>query len=531
MGKGAPLDSDGSVEADHAAVRSLLDSVETEERLRRARLAREKIIAERGREAKPPRELPGAKPAAASLEGAPKPDAKSPPPRRPPAPGPALAVADGDRIGPVLRRLREARADDGRAPRALEAGTTALLPSAQPESPPPVPSTALVPVSAASATVGEAGIDRPERRAWPYALVGGLGTGVAIGLAAALWLWPDPPDVAPTVEAAGPSAGSSDAGADAAAARLAPPRTATLAAVPRADSGAATSRGGAAVPGVTAASDRAPAADPDLPVRPVTGMEIAALAPAVEPGNPILPGVSARVAFDPVATAQLPDAAEDGPAGLAAAPPERPTVAEAPTLASIGPGSATVGRPVQPTYPPQMPLPALLTAALPADGASEPDAAPAVRLEGPAPVSDTPPVVATLAAPVAAPDAALPAARPGPTGRVGVGPLAAPVTADAAADVSTAPAGLADRIVLRAPSQLAPERLAAVLDDLDLISDAVEVTATTFAPEGAEVAYFFAEDAAAARRVGRTIGAAVRDFTGFAPRPARGTIEVYLSGP
>ncbi len=80
-------------------------------------------------------------------------------------------------------------------------------------------------------------------------------------------------------------------------------------------------------------------------------------------------------------------------------------------------------------------------------------------------------------------------------------------------------------------------RGAAVADDLARTLDPqfarTEIRTVAAAPGAAEIRYFFDEDAAAARALSRSLGGAhspwrVRSFTGFAPSPSPGTLELWV---
>ncbi len=80
-------------------------------------------------------------------------------------------------------------------------------------------------------------------------------------------------------------------------------------------------------------------------------------------------------------------------------------------------------------------------------------------------------------------------------------------------------------------------RGAAVADDLARTLDPqfarTEIRTVAATPGTAEIRYFFDDDAAAARALARSLGGArspwrVRSFTGFAPSPSPGTLELWV---
>jgi len=86
-------------------------------------------------------------------------------------------------------------------------------------------------------------------------------------------------------------------------------------------------------------------------------------------------------------------------------------------------------------------------------------------------------------------------------------------------------------IVLHVPSGVTAARMARASDTLAGAGYPPDRTLRIDLVIGASnVRYYFPADAALARRIGRQLGATVRDFTNYRPRPSEGLIEVWLEG-
>ncbi|MEM9974510.1 MAG: hypothetical protein AAF771_10035 [Pseudomonadota bacterium] len=87
------------------------------------------------------------------------------------------------------------------------------------------------------------------------------------------------------------------------------------------------------------------------------------------------------------------------------------------------------------------------------------------------------------------------------------------------------------RVSVSAPTGRAPWEMSGVIDALNAAGfEAFAAGAVSFAISADHVRYYHTSDRAAATAVAASFGGAVRDFTGFSPKPAAGTLEVWLAG-
>ena len=153
--------------------------------------------------------------------------------------------------------------------------------------------------------------------------------------------------------------------------------------------------------------------------------------------------------------------------------------------------------------------------------APEPDPGPPVGMDD---IPDTGERLATL------PPAVEPDPEPAPP------PSAEPETAPEPAP-EPAPAGpprTATEALLRLATieGLSPATTVHLPDGLDADlpdESSLTVETTRFGTGATVVRYYHAEDADLARRSAEAVGGEAQDFTSYAPRPSRGTIEVWIS--
>ena len=244
----------------------------------------------------------------------------------------------------------------------------------------------------------------------------------------------------------------------------------------------------------------------------------------------------------PERTVQAPPPAEGAPAQPAASV-AAPTGAEAPF--------SSAQAPMGPAAPPvvgDLPEPPPSARPVPAVGADLPSAASA----DPAPVrpEPTPAVTAKVEPPRAPASAATsegpaiaPPALPGGAGRaIAATPAEAPMperdvplaAADRLPPPEPSPAVPAEEIrrsiYLHAPTALPDGAVAEIAAVLGGSGFSVNAPIRVGFDVGSDhVRYYHAGDADAARAVARTLDATARDFTGYRPAPAPGTIEVWLA--
>ncbi|HQU68019.1 MAG TPA: hypothetical protein PLI43_07445 [Albidovulum sp.] len=228
---------------------------------------------------------------------------------------------------------------------------------------------------------------------------------------------------------------------------------------------------------------------------------VSATLPAITGGGPVGPQMAAAPAVA-MAGLALPEAA---------APTLAPATAPAPERAA-GPGLSAAA-PELDFDSPVVPLPVVFAMTAPAL---------------PRMVSDTPPPLpvlpGTLATPASysAPEVADPLAGPGdlPLGSQGV-PL--PVARPAPTEVFT--------LIVHAPATLTEAEIATAADAFEAAGFGA-ITPKTVAVNIREtnVRFYSPEDQAIAARLAGVLGARLRDFTDFSPKPPEGTVEVWLAG-
>ncbi len=87
------------------------------------------------------------------------------------------------------------------------------------------------------------------------------------------------------------------------------------------------------------------------------------------------------------------------------------------------------------------------------------------------------------------------------------------------------------RLSVFAPSALATEPVAALVASVEAGAKTNSVVSPVdFAVSKTHVRYYREEDLPAAKQVASLAGGTVRDFTDYAPQPARGTVELWLAG-
>ena len=100
---------------------------------------------------------------------------------------------------------------------------------------------------------------------------------------------------------------------------------------------------------------------------------------------------------------------------------------------------------------------------------------------------------------------------------------------EAAPDLPVAPSGA--RIFLHVPSSVVPNEVQSTANHLRRVGFAVnEPVRVDFAVSQTHARYYHEQDAAAATAAAKSLGAAARDFTDYAPSPQVGTIEVWVAG-
>lgn len=269
----------------------------------------------------------------------------------------------------------------------------------------------------------------------------------------------------------------------------------------------------AEVPAVTAPGDSAqdvagialPAPDalPPSPEAPHLSnvTYVSAALPAITGGGPVGP----QMATAPVAVTAslaLPEGSAPAPVPGTAPTPER----------AAGPGLAA-GAPELGFDGPPAPLPVVFTLAQPALPRMAADATlplPALPETQGTPVSYSVPAVADPQAgpgdfPLAAQDAPLPVARPAPTEEF--------------------------TLIVHAPATLTEAEIATAADAFEAAGfGAITPKTVDVNIRETNVRYYSAEDQAIAARLAGVLGARLRDFTGFSPKPPEGTVEVWLAG-
>jgi hypothetical protein len=269
----------------------------------------------------------------------------------------------------------------------------------------------------------------------------------------------------------------------------------------------------AEVPAVTAPGDSAqdvagialPAPDalPPSPEAPHLSnvTYVSAALPAITGGGPVGP----QMATAPVAVTAslaLPEGSAPAPVPGTAPTPER----------AAGPGPAA-GAPELGFDGPLAPLPVVFTLAQPALPRMAADAAlplPALPETQGTPVSYSVPAVADPQTgpgdfPLAAQDAPLPVARPAPTEEF--------------------------TLIVHAPATLTEAEIATAADAFEAAGfGAITPKTVDVNIRETNVRYYSAEDQGIAARLAGVLGARLRDFTGFSPKPPEGTVEVWLAG-
>ncbi|MCA0271048.1 MAG: hypothetical protein LCH69_03165 [Proteobacteria bacterium] len=251
---------------------------------------------------------------------------------------------------------------------------------------------------------------------------------------------------------------------------------------------------------------------------------IALPAPDVLPPSPDAPHLS-NVTY---VSAALPAITGGGPVGpqMAAAPKAVTASLALPESAAPVLAPATAPAPVRTAGPG-------LAASAPELGFDSPVVPPPVVFAVAAPAlpgmaADTPPPLPvlpkTLATPISysVPEVADPPTGPGDT----------PLAAQGAPLPVARPAPTEDfTLIVHAPATLTEAEIATAADALEAAGFGA-ITPKTVAVNIREtnVRYYSPEDEAIAARLAEVMGARLRDFTGFSPKPPDGTIEVWLEG-
>ena len=201
-------------------------------------------------------------------------------------------------------------------------------------------------------------------------------------------------------------------------------------------------------------------------------------------------------------------------------PPAHPAAAAGPAAPDSGETSA---------------LPAVISRSAPAGAVTvrldAPRRAPGDGAQTPVPVVSTPPF-----APVGADKAPAPLATIRATAALAPVPRASThPPAPSAAQKAESPALRPDlsryRVTFSAPSGVPDDQLATLMAVLRETGYPVgEPRRVGFRISKSNVRYFYRKDAEAAAVLAHAVGGIVRDFTGFRPRPAEGTIEIWLRG-
>lgn len=254
------------------------------------------------------------------------------------------------------------------------------------------------------------------------------------------------------------------------------------------------------------AGETAPLALPSVDVLPArasvpalpNASAASATLPAITGGGPVGPQMAAA----PAAVAPglvLPETSAPAPMEIGAPAASRQP---APALSGGAPelGFASVAEPLPVAFAvPRGAMPAVADGAQSLPGLPDTLSQP-VSFEGPEAVAPAP-----GDQPLAAQGVPLPVARPAP------------------------PDGL--KLIVHAPATLTDAEIGTASDAFAAAGfDTVEPKPVDFTIKETNVRFFSPADQADATRIAKALGAKLRDFTGFSPRPPEGTIEVWLAG-
>jgi hypothetical protein len=228
---------------------------------------------------------------------------------------------------------------------------------------------------------------------------------------------------------------------------------------------------------------------------------VSAALPEITGGGPVGPQMAAAP-MAVTASLALPESAAPVLAAATAPAPER----------AAGPGLAAVV--AEPAFAgPTAPLPVVFSVAAPA--------MPRLTAMAPPPLPDLP---ETLGTPVSysVPDVARPEVGPGDT----------PLSAQGTPLPVARPAPTAEfTLMVHAPATLTEAEVATAADAFEAAGfGAITPKTVDVNIRETNVRYYAAEDRAVAARLAEVLGARLRDFTGFSPKPPEGTIEVWMAG-
>ena len=553
--KEVPRDGDGAL----PSIGALLQASNWEDRVAEARARREKVLAQGGGAERPlrPAESPASTPARTPADSAPSEPA--PPPRGAAVP---LRVVEGgatEATPSAPEKRRDVTTQDDRPRWADTLGP--MAPRDDPATFQSIRPAEFIPIPSWPSSV-QSDAPRSERR---RGLLVPLGVALAVGLGFGLGAWFASPGEEPAGRSAPEAAAPKDTAAlrepvppapDAEPRAAAPREEATGSPAPSPDT-AAGAASGAPIDAPRPAEITAPP-PPTAPAagREEVGLETAAAGPAELEAR--APGGTDLPAATPAPTAPgAPAEGEDPSLGdgrdrtdastlprprLPAAPRlDPPAVESPPILASVRAPSAPDG-----------------LAEAPADKALAPVAAiGAIASDKPAPpgrVADrAPPEPGPNRAPVAPVAAPTPTAAAAPTELGELTPL--PPMADLRARIVARPPSAAARIdadpvdvaalpppppaapdlsrytvYLHAPTGSGEGSLREATASLDAAGYAVaEPIPVSFGVDTDHVRFYRRKDAEAARAIAEVLGGEARDFTSYRPRPAPGTIEVWLA--
>lgn len=249
--------------------------------------------------------------------------------------------------------------------------------------------------------------------------------------------------------------------------------------------------------------------------------------------------ISASAAANPAATAPKPDLSNVASvsATMAAKPAAGPVATDAvlaPRITAPSDADATVPRLTAASAAPALPLPAPGLRAAAGEAAFTGPEAP-VRVSFTLPRAELPslPGAGTVTRPDLPQAISLPAALRQPAG---VAPAAPPgdmplATQDLSPPLVRAAPGDAFTLAVHAPATVSDadiEAAATALSDLGI--ESLDPKSVDFTVSETNVRYYFAQDAETAGRVAEALGARLRDFTDYSPRPPQGTVELWLAG-